>query len=51
MAPVIATGSLLVPQSIDFFINTIPSFLFFTGFLIVLFLWCGPVTRIASLPI
>ena len=39
LLPVLDKSSISYPYPVNFFLNTVPSFLFFTGFLIVLFLW------------
>lgn len=49
LLPVLDKSSISYPYPVNFFLNTVPSFLFFTGFLIVLFLWyalCSEALRV-----
>lgn len=40
LIPILNAEHIDYPYAFSFLLNTSPSFLFFTGFLIVLFLWC-----------
>ena len=39
LMPILDSEHINYPYPLNFFLNTVPSFFFFTGFLIVLFLW------------